>query len=74
MDGGKEKQNAMDLKKKRKTTTTMWRPVYTKAISNEGELCVTSTHHLWLMIDPKSLPSSTSSLCLLVCEFFGLVT
>uniref|UniRef100_A0A2N9HQI7 A-kinase anchor protein 7-like phosphoesterase domain-containing protein n=1 Tax=Fagus sylvatica TaxID=28930 RepID=A0A2N9HQI7_FAGSY len=35
MGGGKDKQSAMDLKKKQKTVTPVWRPVCTQAVSDE---------------------------------------
>ncbi|KAL0010375.1 hypothetical protein SO802_005483 [Lithocarpus litseifolius] len=35
MGGGKEKQSAMDQNKKLKTVTPVWRPVCTKAVSDE---------------------------------------
>jgi hypothetical protein len=60
---GKDKQSAMDQKKKRKTVTPIWRPVCTQAISSEGYLHVPSKYHL-------STGMSDQRVCLVLFPFF----
>ena len=56
MGGGKDKQSAMELKKKQKTVTPVWRPVCTQAVSDEGWLVIFMYNHNLLagLIDLKS--------------------